>query len=144
MAIQSSAGTTISIGNAPATYDAAGFAAVSYTAIGEVTDVGEFGKQFNLITHNPIGNRQTKKLRGSFNNGSIQLQMAMDTADAGQDVLLTSLESDNSFSFKVVLQNGTIFYFTGKVMSYVRQIGSVDQVTAATAQIEIDGNIIEV
>lgn len=144
MTVMTSAGSTLSIGAAPATIDSAGFGAVSYTAVGEITDMGEFGKEYNLVTHNPIGNRQTKKFKGSFNNGSLQLQMGRDTADAGQTAMIAALESDNSYSIKVVLQDGTILYFTAKVMSYRTAIGSVDQITGATTTLEIDSAVIEV
>lgn len=144
MTVMTSAGSTLSIGAAPATIDAAGFGAVSYTAVGEITDMGEFGKEYNLVTHNPIGNRQTKKFKSSFNNGSMQLQMGRDTSDAGQTALIAALESDNSYSIKVVLQDGTILYFTAKVMSYRTAIGSVDQITGATTTLEIDSAVIEV
>ncbi len=41
---QTVAGTTIGISaSLPATYDSTGFAALSYTTIGEVTDIGSLG-----------------------------------------------------------------------------------------------------
>ena len=144
MTAMTSAGSTLAIGNAPATIDAAGFGAVSYTTVGEITDIGEFGKEYNLVTHSPLGNRQIKKFRGSFNNGSLQLQMARDPSDSGQAAMITALESDDSKSIKVTLQDGTILYFTAKVMSYRTSVGSVDQITGATTTLEIDSSIIEV
>jgi hypothetical protein len=86
-----------------------------------------------------------KKLKGSYNNGAIQLQMARDQAVANnQDKLKTALASDASYAFRVTLQDGTKLYFTGKVMSYKTGVGSVDQMTAATCAVEIDGDIVEV
>jgi hypothetical protein len=146
MAIQTSAGSSISISSGtPATYDAAGFNALTWKIIGEVTDIGEFGKEFNLVTHMPVASRQVKKLKGSFNNGAIQLQMARDSAAAANQVdLRTALQSDASFPFRVQLQDGTRLYFTGKVMSYKTQVGGVDSITGATTTIEIDAEIVEV
>lgn len=146
MAIQTSAGSTIAIATGiPGSYDAAGFNAMAWLVIGEVTDIGEFGKEFNTVTHSPVGSRQVKKLKGSFNNGAIQLQMARDTAaGANQSQLKTALASDASYSFRVMLQDASKLYFTGKVMSYKTQVGSVDQVTGATTAIELDGEIVEV
>lgn len=139
-----SAGTRIYIGNAPATYDAVGFAAVSFTEIGEITDAGEFGRTYNQVTHNPLGDRRTVKRKGSYNDGAMSLQMARVPADAGQAILVTALNSDASYAFKVVLQDGTIFYFTAQIMSYTTNVGSVDQITAATVNVEIDADIIEI
>lgn len=146
MAIQTSAGSTIAIATAaPATYDAAGFNALTWKIVAEVTDIGEFGKEFNTVTHTPVATRQVKKLKGSFNNGAIQLQMARDSAaGSNQSELKLALASDASYSFRVTLQDATKMYFTGKVMSYKTQVGGVDNVTGATTTIEIDNEIVEV
>lgn len=144
MAVMTSAGTTLGVSaSLPATYDAAGFNALTYTAIGEITDLGEFGAEYNLVTYTALGLRQTKKLKGSYNNGSLNLQMGRDTTDAGQNALRTALASDNSYSFRVTLQNSTRLQFTGKVMSYKTSVGSVDQITGAQTTIEIDSVIVE-
>lgn len=145
MGVMTSAGSTLGISTTlPASYDSTGFNALTFTGVGEITDLGEFGKEFNLVNHNPLGNRQTKKFKGSYNNGSLQLQMGRDASDAGQTAMRTALASDNSYSFKVTLQDGTKLFFTGKVMSYRTSIGSVDQITGATTTVEIDGDIVEV
>jgi hypothetical protein len=142
-----SAGTTIAItASLPATYDAAGFSAVGmvYTAIGEITDAGEYGKEYNLVTHNPLADRKTYKRKGSYNNGSMTLQMGRVPDDAGQVLLLAAQDSDDSYSFKITLQDGTVNYFTGQVMSYRTSIGSVDQITSASVTVEVDSDIVEV
>lgn len=145
MAVMTSAGSTIEIGAAlPTTYDQAGYEAVVWTMIGEVTDLGEFGTEYNLVSHTSLGQRQTKKFKGSYNNGSLQLQMGRDTDNAGQAALQAALDSDASYPFSVTLQDGTKIYFTGKVMSYRTAVGSVDQITGATTTIEIDSDILEV
>lgn len=145
MPVMTSAGSTIAISTAlPGTQDAAGFNALTYTVVGEVTDIGEFGKEFNLVNHSPVGSRQVRKFKGSFNNGSLQLQMARDVSNAGQTSMRSALNSDNSFSFRVQLQDGTRLYFTGKVMSFKTAVGTVDQITGASATIEVDSEIVEV
>ena len=127
---QTSAGTTLHISaSAPATYNSTGFAALTWTEIGEVTDLGEFGRQYNLVTHNPLGDRRTVKRKGSYNDGTINAQMARVPADAGQTILKTAVDSDDSYSIKVTLQNGDIFYTTAQIMSYTVNVGSVDQIT---------------
>lgn len=138
MAVRSSAGTTIKISAAkPATFNSAGYAALTWSAIGEVTDLGEFGREYNLITHNPLGTRGTTKLKGSFNEGSITMQLGLDTDDAGQILCKAALLSDNDYSFEIQTQNGDKYYFQSQVMSFKVGAGSVDQVTAATIMLEI-------
>ena len=140
-----SAGTTLSISAAaPATYNAVGFAALTWTEIGEVSDLGEFGRQYNLVTFNTLGNRRTVKRKGSYNDGAIAAQMDRAPSDAGQTILTAAVDSDASYSIKVVLQDGTIFYTTAQVMSYTTNVGNVDQITSATVNLEIDNDIVEV
>jgi len=139
-----SAGSKISIGNPPASQTLVALQAVSYTDIAEVTDIGEFGKSYNLVTHNPLGDRVTVKRKGSINNGTIALQMAYAPADPGQTLLATAVDSDNSYSYRVTLQDLTQFYFTGQAMGRPVQVGGVDSITASTCNIEIDSTIFKV
>lgn len=140
-----SAGTTIGIVSGdPSTYDATGFEALTFDLIGEVTDLGEFGREYSLVTHNPLGDRQTVKRKGSYNDGSISMTVARTPDDAGQTVLQTALDSDENFSFNVTLQDGTELYFSAQVMSYTANVGTVDQITTASVTIEITDEIIEV
>jgi hypothetical protein len=129
----------------PATHDVAGFedVSVTWTEVGEITDLGEFGREYNLVTHNPLKDRRTVKRKGSFNDGSITLQMARDVNDAGQTILQTAQGDDNSYSIRVTLQDGTPLYTTAQVMSYKTNVGSVDQITNATTMLEIDNDIVE-
>jgi hypothetical protein len=141
MTVRSSAGTTIGISSsAPATFNVAGYTALTFTTIGEVTDLGEFGREFNLITHNPLGSRGTVKLKGSFNEGAITMQLGLDTDDAGQVLAKTASLADADYSFKVTTQNSDDYYFQAKVMSFKVSVGSVDSVTGATITLELTTN----
>jgi hypothetical protein len=145
MAIMTSAGSTLGISaSLPATEDATGYNALTYTSVGEITDLGEFGTEYSTVNFTALGNRRVRKFKGSYNNGALQLQLGRDTADAGQTLLRTALASDNDYSFKVTLQNGTKLYFKGKVMSYKTQVGSVDQITAASTTVEVVSDVVEV
>lgn len=138
MTVRSSAGTSIKISaGTPATFDGTGYAALTLTTIGEVTDLGEFGREYNLISHNPVGSRGTVKLKGSFNEGAISLQLGLDTDDAGQILAKTASRSDSDYSFEIATQNGDKYYFQAKVMSFKVSVGSVDSVTGATISLEL-------
>ena len=140
-----SAGTTLGISAAaPATYDEPGFSVLNFTDVGEITDMGEYGREYALVTHNALGNRRTVKRKGSYNDGALTMSLGRVPSDAGQVVLLAALDSDASYSFEVTLQDGTTQYFSGQVMSYTTNVGSVDQITGASVTVEIDGDIVEV
>lgn len=132
------AGTTISISaSLPATYNVAGYAALSYTLIGEVIDGGAHGRTYAEVTSNPIDTRATQKYKGSFNEGTKTLQLDMDNQDAGQQLLKTALLSDNDYSFEVAYPNGDIDYFIAKVMSFEKATGTVDSMRSASVTLSI-------
>lgn len=139
-----SAGSQLWIGNPPAAQTLVALQAVSYTEVKEVVDIGEFGKTYNLVTHNPLGDRVTVKRKGSINNGTLAVQMAYAPSDPGQTLLATAVDSDDSYSYKVVLQDGTAFYFTAQAMGRPVQVGGVDSITSSTCNVEIDSTIFKV
>lgn len=142
-----SAGTKLHIAStatAPATYDGTGYAALTWVEVGEITDLGSFGKEYAQVTHTSLGNRQTVKRKGSYNNGSMALQLGRDTSDAGQAILIVAVDSDDSYPVKVTLQDDTVIYTTAQVMSYTTNIGSPDSIVGASVTLEIDRAIIEV
>lgn len=140
-----SAGTTIGVvADTPATEDSTGYVALTYVNIGEASDISEFGRQYNLVTFNPLGDRRTVKRKGSYNDGAITLQLARVPSDAGQTILQSALDSDTNHSFEVTLQDGTAIYFQAQVLSYTTNVGSVDQITGATVQIEVTTDLVEV
>lgn len=138
MTVFTSAGTTIAVSAAaPVTFDVAGYAALSFTTIGEVTDLGEFGREYALVTHNPVGTRGTVKKKGSFNEGTMAMSVGLDTDDAGQILLKAASSSDADYSFKVTTQNGDIYYFQAQVMTFKVGVGSVDNITTAAITLEL-------
>ncbi len=122
-----------------------------YTEIGEVVDWPEFGRVYELITHNPINNRKTFKFKGSFNDGSLALGIGKDVTDAGQALALIALDSDLDHNFKVEFNDTplppsstpTTMTFKGKIMSYTTNPTNVNSIVSSTLSIEISGAITE-
>ena len=140
-----SAGTKLyTTASAPATYNQAGFSALTWTEVGEIVNLGDFGRTYNVVNHINLGSRKTVKLKGSYNEGNLNLQLARAPGDAGQAKLVTASTSDTSYSFKVLLQDGTIMYFSGQVISYTTNVGASDQIVGASCVIEINNDIVEV
>jgi len=138
MTVFTSAGTTLKISaSAPATFDASGYGALTLTAVGEITDLGEFGREFALVTHMPVGSRGTQKFKGSFNEGTMSLSLGLDTDDAGQILMKSASLSDSNYSFEVTTQNGDKYFFQAKTMSFKVNVASVDSITTATTSLEL-------
>lgn len=127
------AGTQFAISAAlPVTHDLDGFTALSFTSVAEVVDGGSAGKTFNKVDHSPLGEREVLSLKGSYTQGVRTLQLGRDISDAGQDLVLDGLESDNAYSFRITYQNGDIDYVTATVDSYTDDIGTIDTVVGST------------
>lgn len=135
-----SAGTVIAISaSLPASNNAAGYQAIAdFEPIAEVVDLGEYGRVYNLVTHNPLATRGTVKRKGSYNDGAVNMQLGRDIQDDGQAVAQEALDSDDDYSFRITLQDGTNQYFRGQVMSYTTNVGGVDQITGAAITVEIN------
>jgi hypothetical protein len=135
------AGTTIGISAAaPATYDVAGYVALTFTNIGNIEDGGEHGRTYAEVTFNPIDTRGTEKYKGIFNEGNKTLSLAYASDDAGMAILKTALASDADFSFEVAYPDGDIDYFQAKVMSLSKATGTVDTMRMATVELAITTN----
>ena len=141
MTVHTTAGSTIAIAAAaPATFNEAGYEALTWALIGEITDLGEFGREYALVTHNPVDKRSTVKKKGSFNEGSLTLQLGLDEEDAGQTLAAAAVNDDDDVSIRIILQDGTTHYMQTQVMSFKIGAGSVDTITGATINLEITTN----
>ena len=147
--VVSSVGTGVSVSaNAPATYNEAGFEALTWSLCGELAELPAFGAEAALATHTPLKTGIVAKRRGSLNYGSVALTMAVSDADTGQTVLQDAAEAaagtDAQVSVKVVLVNGETQYFTAQVMSYKVNVGNADAITMAEVTLEIDNSVVKV
>ena len=138
MTVRTSAGSTLGISaGIPATFNVAGYGALTFSTVGEIVDLGEFGREFNLVTHNPVGDRGTVKLKGSFNEGQMALELGLDSSDDGQTLMKTARDEDENYSFVVTTQNGDKYYFQAQVMTFKIMVGTVDDVTSASSTLEL-------
>lgn len=142
MALGTVAGTLIGISaGTPATFNVAGYTALSFTNIGSIEDGGEHGRTYNEVTFNPIDTRGTQKFKGSFNEGNKTLSIGYNSDDAGMILLKTALNSDNDYSFKVTYPDGDIDYFQAKVMTLTKATGGVDSIRMASVELSITTNV---
>lgn len=135
--VQTLVETTISVSaSLPATFDDTGYAALTFSAIGQVTDWTPGGQVYNVVTSNPIAQRSTDKYKGTFNNGADSITVNRDDDDAGQVIIQAALTSDADQAFEVTYQDGTIDYFTGKVVSFDTVAGGADSIVQKTISLE--------
>ncbi len=106
-------GATIAVAVAtPATIDAAGFGALSYTTVGKIASFGAVGDSSADIAVELLDGR-TEHVNGVKDGGAIPFAFRYDT-DAGQAILTTNSNNNVDLSFKVTDPDGKLAYFYGK------------------------------
>ncbi len=143
MTVSTSAGTTLGLSAAaPATYNAAGYEALTFTTVGEVSDLGEIpSRVYELVNWNAIAERGTRKSKGGYNLGSQTITIGIDPDDAGQTLLDTATNSDTVYSVEIAHpQLGTI-YARALVMGGTKSYGDVNSI--ATRQVTLEYTIVD-
>ena len=148
MAKQTSTGVTLGVvASLPATFDAVGYAALTFVEVGELIDLPEYGPTVTVVESNPLKTGITQKYAGFTNYGSVSLGLEWDPSDAGQVILAAAINPGGAFvphSFEITYPDGTIEYFHGGVFSYTRAPGSANSMVGSTATVEINSEVIRV
>jgi hypothetical protein len=147
MSIGPTAGSKLYIGTAESTPSPD-----DYIEIGEITDFGSFGRQYQEIVAQAVGSRGDRKFKGTFNDGTMTLKVNRDPSDLGQAAAITARDSDSDYNFKIELNddetggftNPTTITLKAKVMSYTLDMGGPNSMVQATIMLGIkSGSISE-
>lgn len=146
MTSSTSAGTKYAVSAAsPATQDAAGYAALTFTPVKGVESIPAFGATVAVNSFQPLDGPQEKH-KGPVNYGSLQMPMALDEADAGQTILRTLAAPDNNAygSHLVTYPTGAKRYFQGRVFGAPETVGGATGVLMMNPTVEISTKVIQV
>ena len=135
-----SAGTSLGVSaSPPATQDAAGYSALTFTRVGGVESIAAFGPQTAVNSFQPLSGQQEKH-KGPTSYGSLQIPLALDSADAGQALLRTSASpaTHGMYAFQVIFPNGDKRYFQGRAFGMPETVDLPTNVLMATATVEIN------
>lgn len=154
--IFSGSGTTFGITattTPPTTADAAGYAALTYIDAGCIESLGSFGGTATVTDFVCLNTGITQKVKGSRNNGDLEITLALADETPGYDALLAAYEYQGAgvYNFKVQYANaqnptgtGAIRYFSGHVSSFTENVAGADDVVTATVTIAITSAIVRV
>lgn len=145
MTSSTAAGSTLAISvNAPATEDAAGYGALTFTEIGQIDKIGALGSTFAKVEFQPLKGPKQKH-KGSVDYGSLAPSMAYDATDAGQTLLRTAAEDATSklYSFLVTYPTGEKRWFQGRVFGFPESVDGADSVITAAPTVEICTKIVK-
>jgi len=146
MASTTSAGTRIAItAGIPASQTKAGYEALTFTTVSGVESIPAFGAQTTVNTFQPLDGPQEKH-KGPTNYGSIQIPMALDSRDAGQNLVRAAAAPTNNaqYAYRVTYPDGAVRYFLGRAFGLQETPGSATNVLMQTTTVEINTDIVRV
>lgn len=142
--VATTAGSSLAISAVlPAAITPSAYAALTYTPIKEATDLGAIGRTYNVVNHSPVDDRGVVKIKGSFDDGTMTIQLGWAPGDPGQALVETALDDDDFYAFCLTHQNGTKKYFQAQVTSAPVNFGGVDTVTGTTVNLAIKSGTIK-
>lgn len=129
------------------------FSAESWTEVGLITQFGEYGRVYDLVTFQQVYDGRTFKLKGPYNDGQLTLTVGQDLSDAGQELLYdaANASTQDNWGFRIEFNDppssvggpSTVF-FRALPMSFRSTLGAVNAVFSATSMLEINSTIITV
>ncbi len=155
MAATGTLGATLNVGTAPlisigtdqVPLTVVAFQGLSYTQVGTIENMGEFGRLFETVTFNSISSGRTLKLKGPYNDGQMQLGLGADLSDAGQILFNTYGQAADQNTYPIQIQlvgsdpSWAFVYFGAKIMSFRFNLGQANSVIRATVQAEVNTTV---
>jgi hypothetical protein len=122
MSASTDIGATLAFASgAPATFDSAGYGAMSFTTVSHLVSLPEIGTSDATIAAPDLTSGYTQTLKGASTGkaGTVMVRDEGDS-DAGQAAVQTASATTAENSFKLTYANGSIIYITGPVMNWKR------------------------
>ena len=127
----------------PATEDASGFGALSYTTVGQMISFGQTGDEAEDISI-PLLAGRTLHVNGAKNGGSRAFAYQYEIADAGQIILRAQNNSNTTVSVKITDPDGKIEYFHGRVANIMRTERTSSSYKGEAGEFRVNSNVIVV
>jgi hypothetical protein len=151
--LTTAAGTVVGIGTADTATILTEFQADDYTPIANISNVGEAGSEAEIVVGKFVDQTYSRKIKGSRDNGTMELTVARDSSDEGYQALIAAEKTDGIYNFCVELSDkpstgaspkNSKFYFAALVASARNSFGEADNIVSTTFSLAISGAIFEV
>jgi hypothetical protein len=132
----------------PATFDKAGYNALSWSAVGGFDNIGEIGDGYEMQSFDSITDGRIK-YRGILDAGEIDANMADDPTDAGQVILKAAFDAakgstEEVISLRIRDEGGFYTAMQVKVGTWRRAYGGANDVIRRAAQLAVEpGSVVE-
>lgn len=128
--------------------DAAAYAALSWTEIGDVESIGDFGDEAQILTANTLQDERTWKGKGPRDAGTLVITVLDRPDDSGQVAAIAAEAAKFNYPFKIVLPNrltvaGTdqIEYLIGLVTSKRLNVGDTSNIVRRVFNVAINSKV---
>ena len=118
----------------------------NWKALGELTNVDEFGRQYEVVRANNLSDGATRKAKGSYDNGSVPFELLFDARDGGQVIMEEGLLTTLNYAFRIDVPpdtdggDGPTYYLQALITSFRPRIGGPNDMTMMRGNLEIDHN----
>lgn len=146
-------GTRFYIGTAQTSVpaDAAAYAAISYTEIGGVESIGDYGDEAQVLTASALADQRVYKVKGPRDAGTLTLTVLDRPDDTGQAAAITAEATQFMYAIKVVLPNqitvggtGETEYFCALVSSKRLNVGNASNIVKRMFNLAINSAVTQV
>lgn len=109
-------GSTLSVyAGATTTEDQSSYEANSYTLVGKVVSIGEFGDTHEDLSSNLLATGRTDHSNGTKDGGEVSVTIEYSGSDAGYTIIKAGNGGTTTHTFKVTDPDGEDFYFQGVI-----------------------------
>ncbi|MFC2970924.1 hypothetical protein ACFOJE_01670 [Azotobacter bryophylli] len=156
MSVMTGAGTRVFIGSkltaALSGVDATDLAAmkaagITYTEIGELVSVGDYGDSVSDVSYTALAKSRVTHLKGVSDGGTTDLTIAFDAGDAGQDALIAASRDRAGFYYlypiKIQYVDGLTDYLAVTVQGVRKQPGSGNDVVQRVVTVAANSPVLE-
>jgi len=155
MTIKTGTGATFAIGTTLAAPNGtqSEYEADSYTTVGQVESIGEFGDQRNPVQFTALSDTRVQKARGVADAGDSVIVYAHNTGDSGHALIAAAYsatsQATDEFNFRIQLNdqistNPTKFYFRARVLANKMLEVTNDNVVRRQTMVAINTAVLEV
>lgn len=128
----------------PATFDAAGFAALSWVEVLGVISIPERGDTVADVNEATLKDGRVEHFAGQKDGGSLSVPIKHIEGDAGQALLKGAAGLNTTVSFKEVDIDGTVTYYYGRVAEMRRRESTTSSFKGWMASVRVNSARLEV
>lgn len=116
-------GATLAVSAAlPGSFNSAGYAALTWTTVGQIESITETGDNVAMIEFTPLATGRKERWNGEIDGGQITITYRYDAADAGQTILSTNNNTDTAVSWRITDATDSKIEYCSGVLSNRRSI----------------------